>query len=222
MTNRQATDNSAITAFPLAWPPQWPRTPSSKRKPARFGKRDHRRWRVPLNAPEASDRILDELYAMKKNSLQRVPSSSIVISTNIALRLDGLPRARQKAPDDVGAAIYFTLDGVPHCLPCDRWDDVAGNLAAIAAHIKALRGIERWGVGDLKAAFAGFKVLPEHSSGTPWHEVLGIAHTTDPGVILKAYRRKAQVTHPDRPTGSDKAFKQVNEAYRLGLADCDV
>jgi hypothetical protein len=47
------------------------------------------------------------------------------------------------------------------CFACDRWDSVADNVQAIRKTIEALRGIERWGTGDMvQRAFAGFVALP--------------------------------------------------------------
>ena len=216
------TAKPAITAYPLSWPLRWPRTPAHERKRAQFGKQGVNRYgysvRKALSTGDATTRVLDELSRMKKpGNIRRVPARTIVISTNIELRRDGLPYANRKAPDDVGVAVYFELDGEPHCLPCDRWDRVADNLAAIAAHIGALRGIERWGVGDLKAAFAGYKALPDRGTGTPWWETLGTRQDADEETIRQAYRRRAMETHPDRG-GSKEAFQQVQEALHQGLA----
>ena len=57
--------------------------------------------------------------------------------------------------------MYFKLDSVPEglVLACDRWLRVEDNIAAVAAHIGALRGIDRWGVGSVRQAFAGYKRL---------------------------------------------------------------
>ena len=206
------TPRSNITAYPLSWPLQWPRTPAHERKRAPFGKQGLNTYgysvKKALSVNDGYQRLEEELY--------RLGAQRVVISTNIELRKDGQPYANRRAPGDVGVAVYFSLGGTPHCLPCDRWDRVADNLAAVAAHIGALRGIERWGVGDLKAAFAGFKALPERGSGRAWYEVLGVDPGADEAAIRRAYRRRAMETHPDRG-GSKEAFQQVQEALRQGL-----
>ena len=71
-------------------------------------------------------------------------AANVIVSTNVAVRRDGLPYARQRTPEDPGAAVYFKLESVPEglVLACDRWLRVEDNVAAVAAHIGALRGID--------------------------------------------------------------------------------
>jgi hypothetical protein len=45
--------------------------------------------------------------------------------------------------------------------------------------------------------------------------ILGVAPDADRATITKAYRRKALITHPDKPGGSDELFKPVRKAYDL-------
>lgn len=132
-----------VEAYPLHWPPGWPRTARPER--ARFG--NHSR------AQAVSELI---------NEVRQLGGRNIVISTNLELRLDGLPRSSQKAPDDQGVAVYFELNGVHQCFPCDRWTLIEHNLWAIAKSIGALRGLERWGAKTMvAAAFRGFQALPD-------------------------------------------------------------
>ena len=76
----------------------------------------------------------------------------IVISTNAELRQDGFPYSNRRAPEDVGVAVYFTLEGRPYVLPCDKWERVADNLAAIAKHVEAKRGCRVPGTAIPRAA----------------------------------------------------------------------
>lgn len=214
-------------AFPLSWPPGVPRTPAHQRERAKFGRgesKTHTRhdgsaWtsssKVRLTVPQATDRLLAELG--------RLGARHIVVSTNVELRLDGLPRGGQRAPDDPGAAVYFNLDGAPHCLPCDRWDRVEDNLAAIAKHIEATRGQLRWGVGDVRTAFAGFKALPAKgettvgAGGPPWWQLLGVSESAELGEIEGAFRDLAKKHHPDRggDAGAMAAINRAREQARL-------
>jgi hypothetical protein len=136
--------------FPLSWPLGWARTPRHQRRRASF--RSHQR---PLSVAEALDRLIREV--------DRLGARDELLSTNVELRLDGLPRSTQGEPTDPGAAIYFRLKGQPRCLACDKWDRVADNIAAIAQHIDALRRIDRYGVGTLQQAFAGYR--PQLTAG---------------------------------------------------------
>jgi len=67
---------------------------------------------------ETATRTRDYLFV----ELDRLGEKNIIISTNLALRNDGLPRANQKMPDDAGVAVYFTLKNEQKCFPCYKWD----------------------------------------------------------------------------------------------------
>lgn len=47
------------------------------------------------------------------------------------------------------------------------------------------------------------------------YDVLGVAKDATPDQIKKAYRSKAQASHPDREGGSEAAFKAVKTAYEV-------
>jgi hypothetical protein len=132
-----------------------------------------------------------------------------VLSTNIPLRLDGLPYANHRQPDDKGVAVYFALKGQQMCFACDRWDSLADNTQAIRKTIEALRGIERWGTGDMvQQAFTGFVALPAPPSA--W-EVLGLKPGATSSEINAAYRDRAKKTHSDAG-GSDSEMARLNVA----------
>src|SRR6185369_17936789 len=96
---------------------------------------------------------------------------------------------------------YFVLKSEPHALACDRWDRVADNLRAIALHIAAIRGMDRWGVGSLAQAFAGYgmKQLAEVGARKPWWELLGLKEKPgSPAIVQQRFRELALQHHPDR------------------------
>jgi hypothetical protein len=135
-----------ITASPLTWPVGWKRTPADQRREARFGKarqnhgNGHYVGARSLTIAEATQRVLDELTRM---GLVR---DDIVVSSNLKLRLDGLPRSDQREPDDPGVAVYWQEPvGPPKVMAIDQYERVADNLAAIAATLDAMRAIERHG-----------------------------------------------------------------------------
>lgn len=203
-----------ISSYPLYWPPGRLRTPWTERSEANFrAGRGTQRWNSPRGATmtRARRELLDELR------LLGVEIDDCVISTNVPVRkLDGLPYAnRRPDSEDPGVAVWFEYLGASQCFSCDRWDRVADNLYAVAKTINALRGIERWGSGEMmQAAFRGFTALPPMTS---WAEVLGIPDTTRDAGELKAAWRAAQLrTHPDHG-GSREALEQVNEAYKTAL-----
>jgi hypothetical protein len=50
------------------------------------------------------------------------------------------------------------------------------------------------------------------------HEVLGIASNASAEQIRAAFKRRSRQTHPDKPTGSAAAFREVSEAYERMIA----
>lgn len=195
-------------AYPLHWPTGWPR--ATQRKTASFNAKRHNGRYVEtqkLTVADARERLSSEL------ELLRVKSP--VLSTNVELRLDGQPRSGQPEPRDPGAAVYFQIDGQPTALACDKWDRVADNIAALAKHIEALRGMDRWGVGTAKQAFAGYQALPAPEE---WWQVLGVSESASKAEIEAAYRAKAKTAHPDMAGGSDAAMARLNAARDQGLA----
>lgn len=95
---------------------------------------------------------------------------------------------------------------------CDRWLKIEHNMQAIAKTIEALRGIARWGTGDmLEAAFTGFTALPAPGATRHWREVLGVAHDADMALVRAAYRVLASRHHPDKG-GSHDSMAELNAA----------
>lgn len=184
------------TAFPLHWPVTVPRT-----KRAISSQFDRRR------SFEQSRRILFD-------ELKRLGAQKIVLSTNLELRLDGYPYSNRRQPEDKGVAVYFLLKERRYCLPCDRWDRIECNCYAIAKHIEAMRGQNRWGVGSVEQAFAGYAALPAPTPERPWRKVFGYHATANPDHDqLKAwYRRLSRERHPDNG-GSTESMAELNLAY---------
>lgn len=200
--------------FPLLWPLARPRT--KNRRTAAFNKKvpkgNHMETRQ-LSIADALGRLQAEVDLLKV--------SDYTLSTNLALRLDGLPRGDQGNPADPGVALYFTLKGEPHCLPCDTYDRVADNIAAIAKHIEATRAIERFGVASLKEMFTGFTALPAPGAQRPWRVVLGLEDMDPvyPVNVEEAYRALAKKAHPNAPGGSHDAMVELNRAKDEALKE---
>lgn len=212
-------EDTSVTAYPLCWPVSQPRTPESEKKHGRFGSQSpstHGNWnnRKDITLAKARDRVIDELDKFTRAG-QEYRTDNLVFSTNLHVRLDGLPTSGQKKPDDAAVAIYFGLDGESRCIPCDNYIRVEDNLAAVAATMSALRTIERHGSEMFKAAFTGFAALPSPDtiSMPHWRTVLG-TNSNDIDMIKIAYRKRAKQTHPDNG-GSSDAFHLVQEAWHM-------
>lgn len=192
-------------AFPVNWPVGRPRT--AQRKPALF-RHEGRRMLFDQALARLSEQI-DLVTPHGKPWRMR----ELTLSTNFELRTDGRPRRGRGTPDDPGVAFFFELDGRPHLLACDRWDTIPDNIAAIAAHIEALRGQERWGVATLQEAFAGHVALPVPEQ---WWQILGLTPAAPVDLIQRRYRELARRDHPDTG-GSVAAMARLNAARDEGL-----
>lgn len=180
-------------SYPLHWPLGWKRTrsPENSRFKTGFG---------------AARKYLFE-------ELGRMGASRIVLSTNISLRNDGMPRANTR-PDggDAGVAVYFHRKGKDMVFACDKFREACDNIYSIANTIDALRGIERWGASDMmERAFSGFKALNSENEGDSWWSVLGCSASANLDEIDRAYKAKVRMVHPDAG-GSNEDMRKVNVA----------
>lgn len=167
-----------------------------------------------ITLPTARERLDDQL--------ERLGAQNALLSTNLQLTTYGLPRADRAAPTDVGVAVYFQLKNKDRVLACDRWMTVAENIAAIANHIDAIRRVERYGVGTLDQAFAGYDALPAPGADNRphWRKVFEIdepsPHVT-PAMVQIRYRAKAR-----QVGGNEAALLQLNLAREDALKELGV
>lgn len=196
----------AIPRYPLAWPMGWPRAKS--------------RGRAAFSTKNSVDQRLSVYAAIQRleQQLDLLGAKGPTLSTNVSLRLDGRPRSDDE-PRDPGAACYFQFKGKATVLACDKWNRVADNIAAIAAHIDALRRIDRYGVGSLEQALAGYKALPADSAAD-WRAVLGFPAGSRPTVdqVEAAHLEQAKKHHPD-VGGSDDAMQRINRSREYAYAE---
>jgi hypothetical protein len=164
----------------------------------------------------AKNHSMDEAFQMLAGEMERMGTKKWLLSSNVPRRLDGQPYSNRGQHTDPGAAVYFDLKGRQVSLACDKWLRVEDNVWAIAKHIEALRGQERWGVGSIEQAFRGYTALPApgQTSGISWWTVLGVPINSAPDQVKEAYRILAKKHHPDRG-GDAELFRRVNEAWNL-------
>lgn len=191
------------TAYPLSWPFGRPRRRSGWRN-GNF--RSGGKW---LTVSTATARVLDEV--------RKLGGNSVIISSNVQLRRDGLPYSGQKEPDDRGVCVYFRMDGQPYAMACDLYTTVADNLAAVAAHIEATRAITRHGVASAAETLQAFHALPA-PGGRHWSTVLNLPRDAKPDDVKAAHRRLLIDNHPDRG-GNESAMAEINAARDAALKE---
>jgi hypothetical protein len=200
-----AEHDGEITAFPLCWPAGRPRH-QGERQRAKWGRRRQAagmNWKTleSLSVAEAITRLTEEIERMGG-------ASKLVVSTNVPVKRDGLPYSNERVVDsDPGVAVYFKRSGKPYCLACDKWDRVADNVASIAAHIEAMRGIDRWGCGTIEQAFTGYLALADFS--VDWRQTFPKCRTWSE--VEASYARLAKELHPD-VGGDHGAMVSLNRA----------
>lgn len=195
MKNESTKEKSA---YPLYWPLARPRCALRK---------TYNRFQTSF--ADARDACIEEI--------RMLGGSDTIISTNIPLRRDGVPQAKAwgETMADPGVAVYFTRKGKEMCFACDCWHHVQDNMQAIRLTISALRGIARWGTGDMmEAAFAGFRALPApgESTASEWWKILGVPVNSDYNRVRDAYLLLAKKHHPDR-NGEPEMFQRVQRAW---------
>lgn len=133
-------------AYPLRWPPGWPRHKGRRDSDRRFAGPTYR-W--------------DRVFKGLNEEIYRIGGRHSVISTNQPLRQDGLPYAQARAIDDPGVAVYFTRGKKSLVMAQDRFDTVIGNMRSLTMAIEGLRQMERHGGATMmERAFDGFAALP--------------------------------------------------------------
>lgn len=203
------------TSFPLSWPRNKKRTAAHRRKRGPFTTAKDRGWGT---GSDGSDRYrgaqpitIAGAVTRLQHELRLLGARYIVISTNLELRQDGLPKSSQRRmQDDPGVAVYFRLEGDPVSFAVDQYIDVAQNIAAIAGHVAASRAIERYGVATLRQIFQGYMALPAAEAVNDWRALLN-----EPSTLAEAraaYYDAMRTAHPDTG-GTEAAAAALNAAW---------
>lgn len=196
-------------AYPLYWPEGWART--RRRKAALY--------RVSPG----------KAYKDLRNELRLFNARDAVISSNVPLRVNGVPHAQPGYVDDPGVAVYFVRRGDQQVIACDRFNAAHDNMRAVHKTIEALRAMERAGATQVLAkAFEGFKALPaaeQRPVERPWWEVLDLPTASlaslgldlASGAVKQRVRNLSREAHPDAG-GSDEAMAEINRAADEAIA----
>lgn len=200
--------------YPLAWPAHKPRRHWDKRVTGSFSKTLEGGKTRKVTIAEAADRCDEEV--------QRMGGRWPILSTNVELRVNGIPKGGVK-PADPGACLYFDLKGTPYAMACDTYNEVEQNIAAIAAHLKAVQAIERYGVGTTAETLQAFTALPpppQAKPKRPWWEVLGVVRgAVDKDDVSAVFKIRAKKWHPDAETGDAEKMIELNDALKEALKE---
>lgn len=205
-----------ITKTPLTWPNNVARTPPHQRTQARFGD-----WSIT----QAGLFVLEEINRLNHRGFPDFEDGSVIISSNLRYKMDGMPYGQQPQPADPGVAVYFNLcferggkwHERPVVLSCDKWLRVEWNLYAVGKDIEAQRGRHRWGCTNVEQAFRGYIAIPERTGGSSWWEILGVASTASETDVREAFRDKALTEHPDKG-GTQERWLRLQEALEQALS----
>jgi hypothetical protein len=202
-----------IDAYPCSWPLGWDRTPAHKRRESRY----------KTNFAKARNDIVKQLYLMG--------AREVIVSTNVALRRDGLPYASGPEPQDPAVAVYWAEGHEPQMrhrvIACDQWLRVKENLRAVGVAIEALRQLKRCGSTQvIDKVFTGFLALAADTKRRSWRDVFGlhadwVPATLDELSIDRRYRELARLRHPDRG-GSVESMVELNRAHEEALNELHV
>lgn len=183
--------------YPLQWPAGFPRTKS--RKQGKFSTTLHK----------ALTNVVKSLELLSKDSGKKI--DAISITSNVTLG--------EMKPTDPGICIYFEWDGIQLCVPVDRYDKVEHNLQAIYHIIESDRvKIRHGGFEYVMAEKKGrTNLLLESPEDREWYNVLGVSEDAQKTEIVKAYKALVLLLHPDKKTGNEKSFKELQKAYRKAM-----
>jgi hypothetical protein len=123
--------------------------------------------------------------------------------------------------------VWFNYKGKATVLATDKWDRVADNIGALAAHIDAIRRVDRYGVGSIEQALAGYKALPADTAAD-WKMALGVPAEFDRwskaeqlDVVQKLYFDLAKQKHPDITQDDGAAMAHLNRARDYALQELE-
>ena len=166
---------------------------------------------------------------MLEYELDKLAASDIEIHAGYRLdqlRNDGWPRGSATKPEHPVVILKFRdAEGRQLSFPCDRFAVFEVNLHAIGYTLKALRDVERYGVGKGNEQYGGYLQIAAPKAMTVDEAAAWLAERTElnsPNLIIKqeseyraAYRAAASRVHPDHHGGDSEQWHRLQEVRRI-------
>lgn len=199
-----------------------PRTPASQRRS---------RWTFKAS--------WGDTLALLERELSYLDARDVVIEADFReqdLRLDGMPRANARQPEDPAIRVSFTSKHGPLVYASDSCAYWQHNVRSIALGLEALRAVDRYGITRRAEQYAGWRqigagpsivteppmdreraarILIEaaYPAGGDERELAALEREValDRTVLDVVARRAQRYTHPDMG-GSAEAFDRVQRA----------
>lgn len=192
----------------LDWPDAFERTDPSDREPYSGG------FRVTRSV--AFGNVLDELRGW-----DGVTDVQLDSGAEHQKRNPNKPYANASY-DDPGVVVRFTKEGEQLAAACDRWDNPRDNAQDLYHFLHETRMQEQRGTVTAESEYEKLR-LPSGdedavaAAAPPAHVVLGVDADASEDEIVKAWREKMKVAHPDQG-GSEEEVERVTEAKEAMLS----
>ena len=168
-----------------------------------------RHWNKTIRGDFTADKALATVasaVAKLETELSRHEATGAELSGGFLLTKGGnVSTVAPKFGEDPAVVLRYDIGSTMYCLPCDTYDTLAMNIAAIANHLEAIRRIVRYGVGTTEQMMGAFVALPAPKS---WQQILGASTFEE---AERNYRALALKHHPDQG-GNAETFREITEA----------
>jgi hypothetical protein len=115
------------------------------------------------------------------------------------------------SPDDPGFVLHWTMDGADYAIACDAYTRLRDNVRAAGLYLQEKRKMEQRPVETGESEFANARLPPADDadviavgSGTPAHEILGVAPDASEETVQEAAREQLLEAHPDHGGSADE------------------
>lgn len=170
-------------------------------------------WPPDFSQRRASDQFragFSSTLQILEAELAALGAHSVVVEIAVAedeIRLDGWPRSNAR-PTHPGVIVSFESKHGPLRYGTDAFPRWQSNLRAIALGLRALRAVDRYGIGKRGEQYQGWRALPAGGDAERGRQLV-----QEHGGVTEALK----ATHPDR--GGDPDDFRAVQAHREATLD---